>query len=92
VSIIDSLCSHVANVNASFSYGFTPLHIAVTYPCSEVFTMLLEFGADPYMETKDGQNAMYMAAGQHNYKNVDDIFGSWREVPLIKRCGVDVQD
>jgi hypothetical protein len=51
------LLEHGANVNAQDEYHTTPLHVAILFHSHKAARILLEYGAEPDMETKHGFTA-----------------------------------
>ena len=62
--VIETLLSSGANVDATVSRGWTPLHLAVWAGNSEAVTVLLARGADRTAETSDGETSLTLSKSE----------------------------
>lgn len=76
-NIVDLLLRYNPTINAQNKYGNSPLWIAVFYAKGkrDIINLLLDSGADPYLENHSGINAIQLAQKIANYDNIS-IFKS----------------
>lgn len=76
-NIVDLLLRYNPEINAQNKYGNSPLWVAVFYAKGkrDIINLLLDSGADPYLENHSGINAIQLAQTIANYDNVS-IFKS----------------
>lgn len=55
------LVEHGASIDTRNHWGNTALHFAIVSSCTEVASLLLEYGSDPLLVTRDGYNALDIA-------------------------------
>lgn len=75
LEILDLLLEKKADVNLKMlSNGKTPLHIAVSYGLLHAVERLMEHGADPRMETDDGDTALDLAKDRKKHHGCIDCY------------------
>lgn len=76
-NIVEILLRYNPEINAQNKYGNNPLWVAVFYAKGQrdIIKLLLEAGADPYLENHAGINALRLAQTIANYDNIS-IFKS----------------
>jgi ankyrin repeat protein len=69
-----ALIAHGANVNAQDESGRTPLMANASV---EAVRLLLEAGADPYIQNSQGQNALEVAQADVFAQDIVPVLGQW---------------